>query len=192
MNQYREPTTAECTARAEVQLTDEFRGWACWYPTMGGYTSRCVVVKDAGCVDAYVWHDGEFPFSGPDHYGDVRPPTRLHHCSGDAFVGFGEFVAELQEKPASFDVDGDLNDKADRLRDFVQRAIGERRPPRSDEALFDALSDLLEELERMRYGETVGPDGRMWARLALGDLAHVWADVDQVEQYWLGGDGAPA
>lgn len=87
----REPTSDECTANATV-LEDERRlGFACWYPQMGGYVGKCVVLVEKNadrdrCFSAYVWHDGSFPF------GDNREPVRLHHCDSDQFRHFADLV----------------------------------------------------------------------------------------------------
>jgi hypothetical protein len=97
---FREPTHEECAARAEVRLTDDLTGRAAYYPQMGGYVSRCVVVMDHGCVDVYVWHNGDFPFSGHDSWGEAQSPAVLHHCDGGQFIRFGEFVADLQGEEA--------------------------------------------------------------------------------------------
>jgi hypothetical protein len=94
----REPTHEECTKHAQVQLTDELGGWASWYPQMGGYVSHCVVVVDDTCVDVYVWHNGDFPFTGNDGWGEAQSPALIHHCDGEQFVRFGEFVAQLQRE----------------------------------------------------------------------------------------------
>lgn len=84
-----EPTVEQCTQREQVDLPDGRRGWACWYPQMGGYVGRAVAVPDgAGCFDVLVWHDGEFPFSDAN-------PTELHHCDGSQFVEFGRFLEGL-------------------------------------------------------------------------------------------------
>jgi hypothetical protein len=101
---HREPTAEECTAKARViafETLDGIKryGYACWYPQMGGYGGRCVVVFDEpqgpnDCFDAYVWHDGEFPF-GPDTEDN---PREIHHCAAEQFVRFGEAVAAMQEK----------------------------------------------------------------------------------------------
>lgn len=81
---------------------DGKRCMACWYPQMGGYAAKCVIVdcgtdavsgeKEPGCFDAYVWHDGEFPFDE----GDSRQPARVHHCMASQFVDFGEEVLRFQ------------------------------------------------------------------------------------------------
>lgn len=68
---------------------------------MGGYVGRCVVViynngeadDDESCFEAYVWHDGRFPFSDD---GDGGSPARLHHCMPSQFIDFGRFVLEKQ------------------------------------------------------------------------------------------------
>lgn len=80
-----EPTVEQCTSRAQVGA-----GRACWYPQMGGYVARAVVIPDDGCADVWVWHDGSFPFGGED-----GSPVVLHHCDGDQFVSFGEFLREV-------------------------------------------------------------------------------------------------
>lgn len=94
MTRYREPTDEECSTRAVVQLADGIRGYACWYPSMGGYVGKAVAVPDPGDdgPDVFVWHDGEFPFG-------EGSPVRLHHCAPDQFISFGSFLAEL--RPAS-------------------------------------------------------------------------------------------
>jgi hypothetical protein len=88
-----EPTAEDCTARRQVLVYvdgTEVLGYACWYPQMGGYVGKCVVVP-GGCFGAYVWHDGEFPFNDL-HDG---PPAHLHHCDPTQFIEFGQFVAGL-------------------------------------------------------------------------------------------------
>ena len=60
---------------------------------MGGYGAHCMVEPSTSedCFEAYVWHDGEFPFS--DESGGS--PVRLHHCLAEQFVNFGNFVASV-------------------------------------------------------------------------------------------------
>lgn len=95
----RNPTHDECTTNAPIDLDDGRTGYACWYPQMGGYVSHCVVVEHDGCFEAFVWHDGDFPFvlghdrPWPDE--PVLSPSRLHHCDADQFVRFGETVGRL-------------------------------------------------------------------------------------------------
>lgn len=82
----REPTGQECSDDAPYEH-DGRRGIATWYPQMGGYVGKCVVLFDAGgCFDVFVWHDGEWPF------GADRAPIELHHCDPEQFVTFGETV----------------------------------------------------------------------------------------------------
>lgn len=83
-----EPTSDQCTARAKVGP-----GWACWYPQMGGYVGKAIVVPSDTCVVVWVWHDGDFPFGGED-----GNPARLHHCSGEQFIKFGEFLREVTQR----------------------------------------------------------------------------------------------
>jgi len=92
------PTDEQIANNAWIEWIDtrgrSLRGFACWYPQIGGYVARCIVVpisRGAGdqgfCFDAFVWHDGEFPFSDED-----RSPAMLHHCSANQFIEFGELV----------------------------------------------------------------------------------------------------
>ena len=59
---------------------------------MGGYVGASVVLLDksegATCFDVYIWHDGEFPFSG-------KEPHILHHCEAEQFIEFGRRVQKL-------------------------------------------------------------------------------------------------
>lgn len=88
-----EPTGEQCTHNTVLPS-----GWiACWYPRMGGYTGRAVARADQdGCVDVWVWHDGEFPFAG-DRSDVGRSPVALHHCEGDGFERFGRFLTKLSD-----------------------------------------------------------------------------------------------
>ena len=91
------------------------------YPQMGGYASKTTIVFETrtdrmdggpGCFDAYVWHNGEWPFQ-PDAsprrgrvqgkceacehpYDYVEGPSVLHHCAADQFIDFGLIVLEYQ------------------------------------------------------------------------------------------------
>lgn len=63
---------------------------ACFYPQMGGYHGKCVVVPAGDCFDVYIWHDGDFPF------GDSEPAV-LHHCNPEQFVDFGNAIDAFLE-----------------------------------------------------------------------------------------------
>lgn len=94
----REPTGVQCTNRAAVALDDGSVAYACWYPQMGGYAAKALVIP-GGCAEVFVWHDGDFPFLGSDVdpvHG--RKPTRLHHCDGEQFVDFGQFLMSVCEE----------------------------------------------------------------------------------------------
>lgn len=89
-----EPTSDQCNERFVGKLENGLAYMACWYPQMGGYSGRCWVVP--GCwssdgdppgFDAYVWHDGEFPFGG-----DSGTAVVLHHCASNQFMEFGRVV----------------------------------------------------------------------------------------------------
>lgn len=101
-----EPTGKQCETNAAIEWPGG-RGFACWYPQMGGYVGRCVVqlgsvqFEPGGgerdpterCFDAWIWHDGDFPFREAGD--DPRSPIRLHHCMAEQFVRFGELVNSL-------------------------------------------------------------------------------------------------
>lgn len=86
----KEPTPEACSEHA----TFEWNGARCmaiWYPQMGGYVSRCVVVDEGGCFGAYIWHNGEFPFS-EQHDPEIQP-AYVHHCMAEQFIMFGQAVS---------------------------------------------------------------------------------------------------
>lgn len=90
-----EPTTEQIGTNAKVYESETQVGYAAWYPQMGGYVGRCVIVFDKArdcndCFDCYVWHDGEFPFTEAD-----GAPAVVHHCEADQFVRFGNLVNGL-------------------------------------------------------------------------------------------------
>lgn len=95
----RQPAPEECSDRSVVELGDGRTGRAFWYPPMGGYVARALAVSDDdGCVDVYVWHDGQFPFTGHcQSCGDERSPVLIHHADGDDWVRFGVFLARVTE-----------------------------------------------------------------------------------------------
>lgn len=98
----REPTAEECTAGTEIAPGY----FAIWYPSTGGYVGRAVVrpnvdysVVDGaefrGGCDVWIWHDGDFAWSGMDGDKRDRVPAELHHCRPEDFVRFGKKLAEL-------------------------------------------------------------------------------------------------
>lgn len=94
------PSPAECNENSRVMDIRGRPAYACWYPQMGGYAARAVIVPgtdidldgNTSGADVYVWHDGEFPFSMTG-----RPPVELHHCSGEQFVKFGLLILNLNK-----------------------------------------------------------------------------------------------
>ena len=94
----REPTPEECEANAKLMLGGESYT-AAWYPQRGGYVAKCLIrhvdAEDC-CYDLYVWHDGEFPFSGEGET-DAQP-VGLHHCDGNQFIAFGELLNSLDRR----------------------------------------------------------------------------------------------
>jgi hypothetical protein len=93
-----EPEAGQCSANAAVTVGG-LRGVAFWYPSMGGYVGKAIALPDGGCVDVYVWHDGEFPFPGEQAWPDDRAhsPVRLHHCNPEDFIRLGTLLARLVE-----------------------------------------------------------------------------------------------
>lgn len=95
-----EPTAEQCEQMAKVFDDKSSHGFAMWYPQMGGYLGKSVAVFDkswtefenattGGCVDVYVWHDGEFPFH------DGENPCIIHHCDPQQFIDFGTVLKEI-------------------------------------------------------------------------------------------------
>lgn len=99
------PTAEEC----EKQTQGAWNGFttlACWYPQMGGYVARAVAIRPivnpevdpaSSCVDVFIWHDGDFPFEG-------RAPLRMHHCSAEQFITFGETLTAFLEAGTALDL----------------------------------------------------------------------------------------
>ena len=104
VKQPQEPTPEQCSSGARVEDWNGQPTYACWYPQMGGYVGKCVVAFSPGgdntgtydyCFEAWVWHDGEFPFSEGEWRGPVK---ELHHCMPSQFVAFGNFVMTKQKE----------------------------------------------------------------------------------------------
>jgi len=91
-----EPTAEQCSRNEELDEFDGKRAFAAWYPQMGGYAGKAVVVVDDGCFDVWVWHDGDFPFS-PDGSPprESYSPRLIHHCSAEQFISFGKELVQI-------------------------------------------------------------------------------------------------
>jgi hypothetical protein len=101
----REPTWDQCTANDKVYDGDGVVGYAIWYPQMGGYVGKAIAVMDkewveykggsrkGGCIDVFVWHNGEFPFGEEDDN-----PREIHLCDPEQFIVFGEKLSELNSR----------------------------------------------------------------------------------------------
>lgn len=93
-----EPTAEMCTAGTRITMTDGRKGYATWYPQMGGYVGKAVVAIDnSGHFDVWVWHNGDFPFSA-NHLGVEENPRKLHHCDAGQFIAFGQAMNEFAEE----------------------------------------------------------------------------------------------
>ncbi len=91
----KEPTSEECSNRSPIFKDGRQVGYATWYPQMGGYGGKCIVLTEKEnenntCFDVFVWHDSEFPFSG-------LKPVEIHHCMAEQFIRFGEEVLKYQK-----------------------------------------------------------------------------------------------
>ena len=85
------PEAEECNESKILGESNGFVAMALWYPQMGGYCSKAVAVAGwDGCVDVYVWHDGEFPFCGWEN-----APKVIHHCDPDQFIELGHTLNGL-------------------------------------------------------------------------------------------------
>lgn len=109
INSIKEPTYDEIRDNRVVAEDEHEIARACWYPQMGGYVGKCVVITSKvsyddhpPCFTALVWHDGEFPFGSYNLPGEPCPRV-LHHCSAEQFVTFGNFVTKLQRDAALTD-----------------------------------------------------------------------------------------
>lgn len=104
----KEPTADQCRATAKVYESEGQVGYAIWYPQMGGYVGKAIAIcsrswyedeatgiGSGGCVDMYIWHDGEFPFGHASEF--KQEPRQLHHCDPDQFIQFGYALKALND-----------------------------------------------------------------------------------------------
>lgn len=91
-----EPTADQCSANARFELASGRVGYATWWPQMGGYVGRCIVVV-GGCFEVFVWHDGEFPFSGLNDRQRGRTPIHIHIDDPGQWVRFGEQLEQFYD-----------------------------------------------------------------------------------------------
>lgn len=106
MNTPNEPSSGDATLGNHIDLPDGRRARACWFPSMGGYAGRALIVapqRDGDCcTEVWVWHDGAFPFSSEpsDHSRwpgeEMRSPVRLTIHGGQDFIAFGQLVDECE------------------------------------------------------------------------------------------------
>ena len=79
------PTARECFDESETEY-----GRAFWTPQIGGYTAKALAqIDENGCVDIYVWHDGEHSTS------DDRQPAKIHLCDPFQWDHFARFLEGL-------------------------------------------------------------------------------------------------
>jgi hypothetical protein len=95
----KEPISDQCTKHETWTDEDGFVHLAFWWPQMGGYHGKAVARRqpllegseDCGCVNVWVWHDGEFPFSGQD-----GNPAVLHICDFNDWLTTMEMLDRFQ------------------------------------------------------------------------------------------------
>lgn len=94
----KEPTAEQCSNNEIIFEDKDCIARAIWYPSMGGYVGKCVVLFTKSwvnntefylddCFEAFVWHNGKFPFGGCENN-----PVHLHHCDPIQFLRFGELI----------------------------------------------------------------------------------------------------
>jgi hypothetical protein len=104
MKHPKEPTPDQCSKGERVEDWEGQQAYACWYPQMGGYVGKCVVTfspeKDTYdyCFEAFVWHNGDFPFGDTNEFNEPQAPVSIHHCMPSQFVAFGNFVQKKQQE----------------------------------------------------------------------------------------------
>lgn len=103
MKPIKEPTNEQCTNNELVYEDEVSYGYAMWHPQMGGYVGKCIAVMDkkwhsngaaisGGCVDLYVWHNGEYPFSEKD-----GSPALVHYCDPEQGIRFWTKIRDLND-----------------------------------------------------------------------------------------------
>lgn len=100
------PTNDQCSNNEVVFDCNGRIGHAFWTPQAGGYRGKSVAVFDkgwksyasgsaeGGCIDIYIWHDGEFPYDDEDG----REPVEFHICDPEQFITFGEKLKTINNK----------------------------------------------------------------------------------------------
>ena len=60
-------TAEQCNDNKVVTTQDGRIGYCAWFPQMGGYTAKCIIIPGQDdtnkSVDILVWHNGDFPFA---------------------------------------------------------------------------------------------------------------------------------
>lgn len=94
--EYAAPTGEQCSKHAKIYEDESVVAYALWYPQMGGYVGKAVaeISKPGGCIDVYIWHDGEFPFDDDDK----ENPRFIHHCEASQFIEFGQFLLNAKRE----------------------------------------------------------------------------------------------
>ena len=95
-----EPTYEEVNKKAIRILPDGSKEYCMWFPQLGGYHAKMVILvmpteeEYANCIDAYVWHNGDFPFSEEPGY--PVNPRELHICDAEQWIDFGKELYKIQ------------------------------------------------------------------------------------------------
>jgi hypothetical protein len=90
-----EPTPAQCSAKERVSIPGRpnTRAHAVWWPQMGGYVAQAVLTAGE-CPEAWVWHNGAFPFSSDGKPG--HSPAHLSMSDADQWIRMFEKQLEWQ------------------------------------------------------------------------------------------------
>lgn len=172
-----EPTSEACNRRERITVCINGRavtGYAAWYPQMGGYCGKALAVpndpESRGCVDVFVWHDGEFPFCGSE-----QAPREIHHCDASQFAEFSTFLRAVSGSPvdaprlvgASAFPDVGERVRVYRIRnptgvDYIARSWGE--------AMHFMAGEWGREDEQIEPGDSWSIDVELWTPFDLGAL----------------------
>ena len=111
----KEPTGKQCEQQERFEQ-GQHKGFYTWYPQMGGYSGKAAIVivhkrDESTCFDAYIWHDGEFPFSD-------KPPILLHHCRAEQFITLGEEVLAVHKAIREEGMDLSIRRETLKVADF--------------------------------------------------------------------------
>lgn len=103
LDRLQEPTAEQCTNKNRWK-DESFDYVAFWWPQMGGYCAKAIAKvlsnrdEDNNCVDVWVWHRGDFPFTegARDFNDNVISPAELHICDFEDWKETLTFLSNFQ------------------------------------------------------------------------------------------------